>query len=145
LNGSAQAPADDAPVPDRTPLYRLVPTNQCEAREGQWIFHGGAFDNTSDTDDMSVVLDDTLRALQRAPDDLPERTFPDPDRWGVAVIHDAGYLRDDEEQEIRRTPRTEEPPEPAHGDVRGKKNKTRRRRIKQRAEWVRHPAAPAEG
>jgi len=142
LNEAAELPAGDAPVPNPTPLYRLVPTDQCDVIEGEWEFQSAAFDN-NDGDDMSIVLDDTLQALGRTPADLPERTFPNQEgRWGIAVIHDAGYLRDDEEQEIRRTPRTEEPEEPAHGDVRGKKGGKRRKRIKKRAEWVLRLSAP---
>jgi hypothetical protein len=144
LNEAAELPADHAPVPDPTPLYRLVPTDHCDPVDGAWVFQSGAFDNNDD-DDMSIVLDDTLQALGRIPDDLPDRTFPGQEgRWGVAVIHDAGYLRNDLEQEVRRTPRAEEPPEPAHGDVHGRKNGNRRKKIKARAEWVLEPAAPAD-
>ncbi len=140
MNQAAELPPDDAPVPDPTPLYRLVPTDHCDPVNGAWVFQSGAFDNNDD-DDMSVVLDDTLQALGRIPDDLPDRTFPGQvGRWGVAVIHDAGYLQNDEEQEVRRTPRAEEP---AHADVHGRKRGSRRKRIKARAKWVLEPSAPA--
>lgn len=144
MNGSAELPANDARVQDPTLLYRLVPTDQCDVVDGQWVFQSGAFDNNDD-DDMSVVLEDTLLALGRTPDDLPNRTFPGQEgRWGVAVIQDAGYLQNHEGQEIRRTPRTEEPPERAHGDVHGPKLSKRRKKIKKHAEWVLPPSAPVE-
>lgn len=142
MNESAELPAEEAPVPDPTSLYRLVPTDHCDVVDGEWEFQSGAFDNNDD-DDMSIVLDDTLQALGRTPDDLPDRTFPgQAGRWGVAIIHDAGYLRNAEEQEIRRTPRTEAPQERAHGDVHGRKGGNRRKRIKKHAEWVLRPSAP---
>lgn len=129
-------PADDAPVDAGVTIYRLVKTTQCSPRGDQWAFQSGAFDN-NDGDDMSVVLGDTLRALDRGPDDLPERLFPDePDEWGVAALPAEALL--DEEQELRRTP-TEQ--ERAHGDARGKKGSSRRKRLKRRAEWIRQPRA----
>jgi hypothetical protein len=48
-----------------------------------------------------------------------------------------GFLRNDEKQEVLRTPNDDEP---AHGDVRGAKNPKRRRRLKEHAEWVIRPA-----
>lgn len=143
MNEAAEVPADDAPIPDSTPLYRLVPTDHCDRVDGAWVFQSGAFDNNDD-DDMSIVLDDTLQALGRIPDHLPDRTFPGEDgRWGVAVIEDAGYLCKDLAQEVWRTPRSEEPAEPAHGDVHGSKNSKRRKKIKAKAKWVLEPSAPA--
>jgi hypothetical protein len=141
LNAQPELPADDAPVPDPTRIFRLVPTDYCEVGDdGEWVFQSGAFDN-NDGDDMSVALGDTLEALGRTPDDLPERTFPQqPERWGVAVV-EAGYLKNDEEQEIRRTPTHEER---AHGDVRGRKRGNRRKRIKKHAAWVFPPSAAPE-
>lgn len=131
-------PADDDPVPDGSAIYRLVKTDQCSVLDGQWEFQSGAFDN-NEGDDMSSVLGDTLEALERLPDDLAERLFPDEaDDWGIAVL-EAGFLRRDEAQELRRTPNELER---AHGDARGKKSPKRRKRLKKNAEWVRRPEAP---
>jgi hypothetical protein len=116
---------------------------------GEWEFQSGAFDNASpmsdgeSSDDMSVVVGDTLAALDRVPTALP-REAPacagSPEEWGVAVLC-ARFLRHEESQELLRTPIEGEP---AHGDVRGKKNLKRRRRLKKHADWVVQPARPAE-
>lgn len=124
-------------------VYRLVPTWACDVIDGQWEFQSSAFDNATpqdpneSPDDMSVVLGDTLAALQRAADDLPSFTSWAGDEWGVAILS-VRYLRNDEQQELRRTPQDEEP---AHGDVRGKKSPKRRKRLKAHANWLVRPAA----
>ena len=136
-------PDPDQPVDDGAVVYRLVPTHSCEVVDGQWEFQSGAFDNATPEnddecrDDMSVVLSDTLTLLDRQPDSLPEDTPWAGDDYGVAVL-DVGFLRNDEGQEIRRTPTDDEP---AHGDVRGTKNAKRRKRLKRHARWVVRPAA----
>jgi hypothetical protein len=139
LSHSPGIPAAGAPIPDDLPLFRLVKTTQCKPVDGQWQLTGSGFDNASGTTDMSVFLSDTLAGLQRTTDDLPERTFPDPELWGVAVIGETKFLRDDESQDVRRTP---QPGEPAHGDVTGPKNSNRRSRIRKKADWVFPPPAP---
>lgn len=136
---------EDALVGDYVLLYRLVPTTWCEVIDGEWEFQSGAFDNASALtiedcpDDMSVVLGDTLGILGRAPDDLPHETAwtADSRGWGVAVL-EAAFVRDEEAQEILRSPRGDEP---AHGDVRGKKSSKRRKRLKKHARWVVRPKA----
>jgi hypothetical protein len=148
LSGAAhppELPDTDSPVGDDVLLYRLVPIRWCDVVDGQWEFQSGAFDNSGKLqpgehpDDMSVVLGDTLEALQRLPDDLPARAlFGVPDELGVAVLR-ANFVRAEEEQEVRRSPNDDEP---AHGDVRGKKGAKRRKRLKKHAEWIVRPAAP---
>lgn len=131
-------------MPDDGCVYRLIPVGSCDVIDGRWEFQSGAFDNASPLNDdespldMSVVLDDALDALSRLPERLPIETpcAGEPELWGVAVLK-VGYLRNEEDQEIRRTPKDDEP---AHGDVRGVKNTRRRRRLKQHAEWVIRPA-----
>ena len=123
---------------------RVRPVNQCEVISGEWRFTSSAFDNATPLeaeehpDDMSVVLGDTLAALSHQPEALPQRR-PESDLRGVAVLT-AGYLTDEEGQELRRTPDLEND-EPAHGDVRGKKGPGRRKRIKRNAVWLVPPAA----
>jgi hypothetical protein len=139
LSEGPELPADEARVEDGVVLYRLVPTVWCDVVEGEWAFQSGAFDNSSGTDlDMSVVLGDTLQALNGRPDELP-----DTDQWGVAGL-EAGFLRHQEQQEFRRSPvlGSLELRDRAHGDVIGPKNTKRRRRIKAHAWWVVRPAAP---
>lgn len=132
---------EDAPIDDATPVYRLVPIDQCEIHDGAWTFRSGAFDNSSMEgyeQEMSVVLGDTLAALDRDPADLPERAYPeDTDRWGLAVLM-ASCVRSVPDQTIQRSPT---PEEAAHGDVVGKKNGSRRKRLKACATWVVPPAA----
>lgn len=145
---SPQLPALDAPVEDDTLVYRLVPVDACDAVDGKWEFQSGAFDNSTPIDEserddqMSVVLGDTLGALDRIPEQLPVETpcAGEPERWGVAKLN-TGFLRGEVSQEILRTP---EPEEPAHGDVRGAKNPKRRKKLKRHAEWVVEPQVPAQ-
>ena len=124
-----------------------MPTWSCGVVDGEWEFQSSAFDNATpegedeSPDDMSVVLDDTLAALGRQPDALPVDTPWADESWGVACL-EVGFLRHEEDQELRRTP---EPDERAHGDVRGTKNPKRRKRLKAHAEWVARPAAPPDG
>lgn len=137
-------PASDAPVGDDVFVYRLIPASACKPVDGEWEFQSGAFDNATpindgeSSDDMSVILGDTLVAISRVACELPAETpcAVDPDEWGVAVL-EAQFLRHTESQELRRTPIDDEP---AHGDVRGKKNPKRRRRLKAHANWVVQPA-----
>ena len=141
-------PALEAPVADETDVYRLIPVASCDVIDGQWEFQSGAFDNSTPLrdgerdDEMSVVLQDTLAALDRLPERLPIETpcSGDPELWGVARLN-IGFLRKDEEQEIIRSPKEDEP---AHGDVRGTKNTKRRRRLKKHAEWVIRPSKDPE-
>lgn len=133
MSPPADLPEDDSPIADDTPLYRLVPLVHCDVVDGRWEFQSAAFDNNEGLD-MSVVLGDTLEALERKPAELPHDLFSDQQSWGVAAIT-AGDLRH-EAQEIVRTPR---PEEPAHGDVRGPKNGGRRKRIKRLARWEVRP------
>jgi hypothetical protein len=144
LSSSRALPGDDAPVERRTALYRLVPTSQCEVRDGQWAFRSSAFDNSSlpgFTDEMSVILGDTLAALDRDPLDLHERFYPsDPANWGVARL-EAGCVVDSGPQEVRRSPTVDER---AHGDVVGAKGGGQRKRLKKCASWVFPPSRPAD-
>jgi hypothetical protein len=142
-----RASEPDSSVDDAVRIYRLVPTWNCQPVNGEWEFQSGAFDNATpmnaeeSADDMSVVLGDTLAALARLSTALPNEApacVENPDEWGVAVL-EARFLKQDESQEIRRTPLDGEP---AHGDVRGKKNLKRRRRLKKHANWVVQPARP---
>jgi hypothetical protein len=142
MSTSPRHDAPDPPVGDVL-VYRLVPTHWCSVVEGQWEFQSAAFDNaTPETedecpDDMSVVLGDTLASLERSPGALPAETPWAGDEYGVAVL-EAKFLRDEEQQRMFRTPKAEEP---AHGDVCGKKNFKRRRRLKKHARWLVRPAA----
>lgn len=136
---------EEGEIGDDVLVYRFIPIHFCSFKSGEWEFQSGAFDNArpendgESKDDMSVVLGDTLASLGRVPEDLPSDTLWAGDDWGVAVL-EASYLkREQQRQEIRRTP-TEE--ELAHGDVRGKKNSACRRRIKAHATWLVRPAAP---
>jgi hypothetical protein len=136
----------DSPVGDQADVYRMIPVGSCDAVDGRWVFQSGAFDNSTPLndkerdDEMSVVLQDTLAALNRVPHDLPEETpcAGAPELWGVARLN-VGFLRNDHEQEILRTPNDDEL---AHGDVRGSKTPKRRKRLKKHAEWVIEPAKP---
>jgi hypothetical protein len=118
----------------------------CERVENGWEFRSAAFSNSTETgfeNEMSVVLGDTLIALERRADDLPVFTFPHDGEhagWGVAKLLTETVRTIIGGQEVVRSPNDDEP---AHGDVCGPKNPKRRKRIKKNASWVIEPAAPA--
>lgn len=128
---------------DDESVYRLVKVSECKVVDGRWEFQSGAFSNSTPQhdderdDEMSVVLADTLSALDRSAENLPVETpCPgEPEIWGVAKLN-AGFLRKDEKQEVLRSAKDDEP---AHGDVRGPKNPKRRKRLKKHASWVIEP------
>ena len=120
-------------VPDDVVLYRLLnPEHDItwDENDRQWIIKSSAFQNTSRTDRMSIVLGDTLEASGRPPEDA-RRSKP---TWYVAAI--TTRLVRNEEQDVQRTPR---PEEEAHGDVIGDKGKARRRRFVAAAWWIVSP------
>ena len=141
-------PALDAPVDDGTLVYRLIPVSLCDAVDGRWEFQSWAFDNSTPLEDgerddeMSVVLGDTLAVLDRLPANLPVETpcKGDPELYGVAKLS-VGFLRNEVDQSIHRTPNHEEL---AHGDVRGGKNPKRRKKLKKHARWVVEPQMPPQ-
>jgi hypothetical protein len=128
-------PPDDASVADSVDVYRLVPDYHVawDHDENRWIVKSSAFQNTSRTEGMSVVLGDTLEADGRPPEDA-RRSKPD---WYVVALQAAEFRHED--QGIVREPTAEEP---AHGNVLGDKGKTRRRRFVPLARWIVAPAAP---
>lgn len=98
----------------------------------------GGVESEEERAELSVVLGDTLAALDGAPEDLPDDAS-----WGVAGLM-ARLLRNEEDQEIRRSPvpESQELRDRAHGDVVGAKGQKRRRRLKKHAWWVIEPAVP---
>jgi hypothetical protein len=128
-------PPDDRTVADTTDAYRLVPEYHIDwsENEDRWIVKSSAFQNTSRTDEMSVVLGDTMAADHRPPEDA-RRSKPD---WYVVALS-AGELRG-EQQGIVRDPTVDEP---AHGNVIGPKGQTRRRRLARLARWIVDPPRP---
>jgi len=127
-------PPDDPTVDDAVSLYRLLnPTLDIawDDDEGRWIVKSSAFQNSTGTDQMSVVLGDQLDQDGRSPADA-RRTKPD---WYVVSLI-AGDMRQ-EDQGVLRDP---VPEEPAHGNVVGEKGKSRRRRFKDLAVWVVEPS-----
>jgi hypothetical protein len=128
---------DDPSVSDATLLYRLLNPDydvDWDHDERRWIVKSRAFQNSTGTDRMSVVLGDQMEVAQRPPEDAC-RTKPD---WYVVSLT-AREVRD-EEQEIERDSLHDEP---AHGNVVGAKPKRRRRQFVHLAEWVVMPPPPA--
>jgi hypothetical protein len=131
---------DDAPVVDDVDVHRLLNPAldiDWDHDEGRWVVKSSAFQNPTKpepTNRMSVVLGDTLEAMDRPPEDA-RRAKPE---WYVAALT-AGFVRT-EDQEVERSPTDEEP---AHGDVVGdKKSRARRRRFADAARWVVEPPPP---
>jgi hypothetical protein len=127
--------AHELPIGDSTDLFRLVPPLDVDwdENDGTWIVKSSAFQNTSGTNQMSVVLGDRLAELGRPPEDARHSM---PERFVVALT--AGEVRG-EEQEVERAAT---PIEPAHGNVVGDKGKTRRRRFAALARWIVDPPPP---
>jgi hypothetical protein len=127
-------PDDDASIVDAVELFRLLNPEfdiDWDYDEHRWLVKSSAFQNTSDTDRMSVVLGDTLQKDGRTREDACRSM---PDRFVVSLT--AGGVRS-EDQGVVRTPVADEP---AHGDVVGnKKNANRRRRLRDMCTWVVEP------
>jgi hypothetical protein len=121
-------PGDDAPVEDPTLLFRRVSPRFIQETDNGPRVSKGAFQNTTDTDEMSVALGDTLAALDRE----PESIITGHAEFGVVSLT-AGFVRNEEEQTVRRSQTDEEP---AHGDVIGEKTPARRKRFALRSVWV---------
>ncbi len=120
---------DDPTVADGTLLYRRIPEHQLtEDADGRVRPSSGAFSNSSSQrQDMSVSLGDTLNERHIPPERLVER-FPNTFLASLT----AEFVRN-EEQVIERSPT---PEDPAHGNVLGPKNSSRRKRFARAAEWV---------
>jgi PAS domain-containing protein len=121
---------DDLTIDDTTLIYRLLNPDfdvAWDEDDGRWIVRSRAFQNSTGTDRMSVVLGDRMEEDDRPPEDAC-RTKPD---WYVVSLV-ARQVRD-EEQEIERDSLQEEP---AHGNVVGSKPRNRRKRFAEVAEWV---------
>jgi hypothetical protein len=111
-------------------LRRISPQQIAATPEGGIRISSGAFQNTSGTDGMSVVMEDTLRDEGR---DAQELVAPYP---GFGLVSLTTGLCIEEEQEVQRLPVGEEP---VHGEVLGKKSKGRSRRFAAAADWVIRP------
>lgn len=111
-------------------LRRISPQQIAPTPGGGIRISSGAFQNTSGTDGMSVVMEDTLRDEGRAAQAL---VAPYP---GFGLVSLTTGLCIEEEQEVRRLPVDEEP---AHGEVLGKKTKGRSKRFAAAADWVIRP------
>jgi hypothetical protein len=111
-------------------LRRISPQQIAATPEGGIRISSGAFQNTSGTDGMSVVMEDSLRNEGRGAEEL---VAPYP---GFGLISLTTGLCIEEEQEVRRLPVDEEP---AHGEVLGKKTKGRSKRFAAAADWVIRP------
>lgn len=136
------------PVGDDVWLYRLVKVVNCKAAGEKWEFQSTAFANSSregHENEMSVVLGDSLSALERFPDDLPHFQYPDDaGEWGVAKLRaDCARAVEPEKQDVVRSKMNSEP---AHGDVVGTKKKQKTRRaLKECATWVVEPTVSPGG
>jgi hypothetical protein len=127
---------DDPTVADATLLFRLLNPEfdvDWDHDEGHWIIKSRAFQNSSGTSEMSVVLGDQMAEDGRPAEDAC-RAKSD---WYIASLT-ARQVRD-EQQGIARAPL---PEEPAHGNVLGDKPRSRRKRFSQLAEWVVMPPPP---
>lgn len=111
-------------------LRRISPQQMKPLPSGGIRISSGAFQNTSGTEGMSVVMEDTLRDEGRAAQELIAPYL------GFGLVSLTTGLCIEEEQEVRRLPVDEEP---AHGEVLGKKTKGRSKRFAGAADWVIRP------
>lgn len=127
-------PDDDTSVTDLTLLYRWVPPAHVRRTPSGVECRDGAFKNFPNpaTRRMSVVLDDTLRALGREPRSI----LAGKPGYGLIAVT-AAHVRA-EQQRVARSPL---PDEAAHGDVWGDKTAGRRRRLARQAQWIIEPPA----
>lgn len=122
-------PEDDVSIPNPTLLYRWVPPNHIRRTDNGVECRDGAFKNfpNPETLRMSIVLEDTLRALDREPASVLQG------RPGYGLVALTAEQVREAEQRVVRSPT---PEEPAHGDVWGTKTPSRRRHFAQLARWV---------
>jgi hypothetical protein len=128
---------DDLTVGGDVDLFRLVNPDldiDWDHDNQRWLVKSRAFQNTTGTDRMSVVLGDVLEAEGRPPPDA-RRSKPE---WYVVAL--TGRQVRTEDQGIVRNPIEEES---AHGDVIGDKGRGRRRRFVRLARWIVEPPPPA--
>ncbi|MEJ7786390.1 MAG: hypothetical protein WKF96_16425 [Solirubrobacteraceae bacterium] len=125
-------PEDDLSVQDPTLLYRWVPPTHIRRTDSGVECRDGAFKNfpNKETNRMSVVLQDTLEALDR----LPATILADRPGYGLVAVTAADVRA--EKQKVLRSPQSHEL---AHGDVWGGKTPARRRLLAQKATWVIEP------
>jgi len=126
-------PADDAPIGDETPIYRWIPREKIvpDKALGGHRPSSDCFRNTTDTDEFSVILGDTLAEQGRDPRDLLE------DRRSVGALT-AAFLRDDCQRELVRTPKVDEPQELAHGSSIGEEKRKTMTKMAQAAACIEH-------
>lgn len=129
---SGGEPEDDLSVAGPTLLYRWVPPVHIRRTDSGVECRDAAFRNfpNKETNRMSVVLQDTLEALDREPDTI----LVDRAGYGLVAITAADVREED--QRVLRSP---QPYELAHGDVWGTKTAGRSRRLAQKATWVIEP------
>jgi len=122
---------DDAPVEDETGLYHRIPQSPDQIvpdqNRGCMRLSSAAFIGK---EEMSVVIEDTLRAMGREPGDIL-KNFPG--QYLVRLA--AGFVRR-YDQTVQRSPTIEEP---AHGDVIGRKPKSVARKFAEAACWEIEP------
>jgi hypothetical protein len=117
--------------PDVRLLRRVSPQFMKPLPDGGIRVSAGAFQNSTNTEGMSVLLEDTLQTEERTPASTIS-AFPD---FGLVSLT-AGFCAS-EDQTVKRAP---EDDEPAHGEVIGKKSPGRRKRFAQAASWIVQPA-----
>jgi hypothetical protein len=109
------SPEDDRSIADETGLYHRIPPSPDQIvpdrNRGCFRLSSAAFIGKHE---MSVVLEDTLRAGGRDPSDVIANY---PGQYVVALT--AGFVRGHQQIVVR----TEQDDEPAHGDVIGQKTR----------------------
>lgn len=130
-------PDNDPSILDDCELYRLVHPEldvSWDPDRRVWVLSSRAFQNSSGTESMSVVLGDTLSEEGRSPEDANRSKSG----WFIVALTAAEVRGED--QGVTREPTTIEA---AHGSVNGEKKKPRQRRLRDLARWV--VAPPPEG
>jgi hypothetical protein len=127
---------DDPSVADETHLYHRIPPSRDQIvpdeNRGCLRLSSGAFVGKTE---MSVVLDDTLRADGRDPSDALAN-YP----GQYLVRFTAAFVRS-RNQVVVRSPRADEP---AHGDVIGKKTRGVARALAETSCWIVAPEGACE-
>jgi hypothetical protein len=126
-------PVDDATIANETQLYRRITARQIvlDDNAGCRRVSSAAFG----TEDLSVAIGDRLEADGRQPESVLDNH---PGEYLVTFT--AGVAR----SVAQLVYRDEEPDEPAHGIVFGKKRSSVRRTLHDASEWVVPPADACE-
>src|SRR4051794_27216980 len=125
---ASSAPSDPVPLGPDTLLWRRIPAFHIgfDKNRGCRVVSSAAFDDDSDGEPMSVVIARPGRA--------PEEVLRGHAGYGLVAF--SVQVAESADQEILRAPMLDEPD---HAHISGPKTSSRRKRLRDGAQWVLRP------